>query len=65
MDQTNLYKALTEIQLRQNNNRITVKGVSMEPIISSGDQVVLEKAESYRIGFFVNVKDKQPDGESK
>ncbi|MGI6562651.1 MAG: S24/S26 family peptidase [Clostridia bacterium] len=59
MDQTNLYKALTEIQLRQNNNRITVKGVSMEPIISSGDQVVLEKAESYRIGDIVTAFDQK------
>lgn len=53
MSHSNLLKVLTSISVKQNGNRIEVIGSSMEPSISSGNTVCLEKVDQYRKGDIV------------
>ncbi len=59
MDRTNvnLIRALAEIKLKHDQNKMDVQGVSMEPLIYEGDVLYIEKRASYDIGDIVVIVD--------
>lgn len=52
MDQPNvkMLRALTQVRLKQNDGKLDVIGISMEPLIYQGDQVQVTPQQQYRIG---------------
>lgn len=53
MKNIKLLKRLTEIQLKNNDDCIIVRGISMQPLIRDGDLVRIERCNCYQSGDIV------------
>ena len=53
----NVFRALTELKLRHEDNILEVSGFSMEPLIFKGERVLIEKRPKYKTGDILAVID--------